>query len=251
MSIPAYWLRPPQKLSNEAGFHRFVWDLHYPPVPGIKPEYPIAAVYENTAPASTSPWVMPGKYTVVLTADGQKLTRELTIEMDPRVKTPTAGLQQQFDLSHQVYEDILALQPINDQVEQLRAQIKAQRAKSPSPADTAKLDAFGQKLDAFAGEGRRRRRRGNQQAPTLSSVRGSLMELFGVMQAVDATPTNQVAQAIPVLSNSTQTLVKQWAEIQKNDLPQLKSQLNISELPRLPEGAGAQPLGITINRDEE
>ena len=69
---------------------------------------------------------------------------------------------------------MLALQPINDQVEQLRAQIKAQRAKSPSPADTAKLDAFSQKLDAFAGAGGRRRR-GTQQAPTLSSVRGSLV----------------------------------------------------------------------------
>jgi photosystem II stability/assembly factor-like uncharacterized protein len=251
LSIPTYWPRPPQKFSNEAGFHRFLWDLHYPPVPGIKPEYPIAAIYENTAPASTSPWVVPGKYQVVFTANGQKLTRELTIEMDPRVKTPIAGLQQQFDLSHQVYEDILALQPINDQVEQLRAQIKAQRVKSPSPADAAKLDAFSQKLDAFAGAGSGRRRRGNQQAPTLSSVRGSLMELFGVMQDVDATPTNQVAQAIPVLRNSTQTLLKQWADIQKNDLPQLKSQLNISALPKLPEGTGAQPLGITTNRDEE
>jgi hypothetical protein len=220
-------------------------------MPGIKPEYPIAAIYENTAPASTSPWVVPGKYQVVFTANGQKLTRELTIEMDPRVKTPIAGLQQQFDLSHQVYEDILALQPINDQVEQLRAQIKAQRVKSPSQADAAKLDAFSQKLDAFAGAGSGRRRRGNQQAPTLSSVRGSLLELFSVMQDVDATPTNQVAQAIPVLRNSTQTLLKQWADIQKNDLPQLKSQLNISALPKLPELTGARPLGITTNRDEE
>ena len=219
-------------------------------MPGIKPEYPIAAVYENTAPASTSPWVMPGKYQVVLTANGQKSTRELTIEMDPRVKTPTAGLQRQFDLSLQVYEDILALQPINEQIEQLRAQLKAQRAKSPSSADTAKLDAFSQKLDAFAGaEGRRRR--GTQQAPTLSSVRGSLMELFSVLQDVDATPTNQAAQAIPVLHNSTQALVKQWAELEKTDLPQLKSQLKISELPKLPVGWAGQSLGTTSNRDEE
>ncbi len=203
LSIPAYWPRPPQKLSSEAGFHRFLWDLHYQPVSGIKPEYPIAAVYENTAPASTSPWAMPGKYQVVLTANGKKYTRDLTITMDPRVKTPMAGLQQQFDLSHQVYEDILLLQPINEQVEHLRAQLKAQKAKSPSPADAAKLDAFSQKLDAFAGaEGRRRR--GNQQAATLSSVRGSLMEMFSVLQDVDATPTDQVAQAIPVLHNSTQ-----------------------------------------------
>ncbi len=69
LPIPSYWLRPPQTLSSAAGLHRFVWDMHYAPVPGIKPEYPIAAVPENTAPAPTSPWVMPGKYSVVLTVE--------------------------------------------------------------------------------------------------------------------------------------------------------------------------------------
>ena len=29
LSIPSYWLRPPQNLSNQPGFHRFIWDLHY------------------------------------------------------------------------------------------------------------------------------------------------------------------------------------------------------------------------------
>ena len=250
LPIPTYWVRPPQMLANQPGFHRFLWDLHYPPVPGIKPEYPIAAVYQDTAPASTSPWAMPGKYQVVLTANGQKYTRELTVEMDPRVKTPIPDLQQQFNLSQQIYQDVLALQPINDQVEKLRAQLKAQRAMSPSPADAAKLDAFSQKLDAFAGtEGRRRR--GNQQALTLSSVRGSLFELFPVLQDVDAAPTTQTTEAVPVLHNSTQALLQQWAEIQKTDLPQLKSQLGISQLAPTPEGSLAPSQGITTNRDEE
>ena len=175
---------------------------------------------------------MPGKYQVVLTANGHKYTQPLTVTMDPRVKTSTAELQQQFDLSQQVYRDLLTLQPINEQVEKLRAQIKAQRAKSLSDADTAKLDAFTQKLDAFAGaEGRRRR--GTQQAPTLSSVRGSLFEIFSVLQDADVAPTPQAAKAVPVLSQSTQTLVKQWEELQKTELPQLKQQLGILAFPQV------------------
>ena len=250
LSIPTYWVRPPQKLSNQPGFHRFVWDLHYAPIPGVKPEYPIAAVYENTAPAYTSPWAMPGKYQVVLTANGKQYKQEFTIQMDPRVKTPVTDLQQQFNLSQQVYQDLLVLQPINDQVEKLRAQIKAQRAKSQSDADKAKLDAFTQKLDAFAGAGGRRRR-GTQQAATLSSVRGSLFEMFSVLQDADATPTPQATQAVPVLHNSTQELVKQWEEIQKTDLPQMKSQLGILALPVLPGGSITPSEGITTNRDED
>ena len=250
LSIPNYWVRPPQHLSIQPGFHRFMWDLHYAPIPGVKPEYPIAAIYKNTAPAFTSPWVMPGKYQVVLTANGQKYTRELEIVMDPRVKISTADLQQQLNLSQLVYEDLLQLQPISGQIEKLRAQIKAQRPKSPSPSDTAKLDAFSQKLDAFAGAEGRRRRRGTQQAPTLSSVRGSLFEMFSVLQDVDAAPTPQAAQAVPVLSQSTQTLLKQWEEIQKSDLPQLKSKMGITSLPQI---AGDLSLsgGITINKDDE
>jgi len=249
LAIPTYWPRRPQKLSNQPGFHRFVWDLHYPPVPGVKPEYPIAAVYENTPPASTSPWAMPGKYYVVLTANGKQYRQELTIEMDPRVKTPVADLQQQFNVSQQVYQDLLVLQPINDKVEQLRTQLKAQRAKSSSDADVAKLDSFTQKLDAFAGASGRRRR-GNQQAATLSSVRGSLFEQFSVLQDVDAAPTSQTAQAVPVLHDSTQAIVKQWEEIEKTDVSQLKSQLVLEDLPHL-EGGLPPSSGVTANRDEE
>ena len=250
LSIPGYWVRPPQKLSSQPGFHRFLWDLRYTPIPGIKPDYPIAAVYMNTAPAATSPWAMPGKCKVVLTANGQKYTRELEILMDPRVKTSIADLQQQFNLSQQVYQDLLTLQPINDQVERLRAQLKAQRAKSPSPADTAKLDAFSEKLDAFAGAEGRRRRRGNQQAPALSSVRGSLFELFSVLQDVDAAPTPQATQAVPVLNQSTQNLLKQWEGIQKTDLPQLKSQLGVAALPTV-QGEFTGSAAFTTNKDEE
>ncbi len=248
--IPSYWVRPPQHLSNQPGFHRFMWDLRYTPIPGIKPEYPIAAVYMNTAPAATSPWVLPGKYKVVLTANGQKHEQELTIAMDPRVKTPMSGLEQQFALSQQVYEDLLKLQPINEQVKQLRAQIKAQHAKSPSPAEAAKLDAFSQRLDAFAGAEGRRPRRGNQQSPTLASVRNSLFEVFSVLQDADVTPTPQAAQAAPTLSQSTQNLLKQWDEIQKSELPQLKSQLGIAALPQV---AGHSELseGVTTNQDED
>ena len=50
-------------------------------------------------PLPTSPWIMPGKYTVVLTVDGKKYTQSLRVQMDPRVKASMADLQKQFDLS--------------------------------------------------------------------------------------------------------------------------------------------------------
>ena len=107
LTIPRYWVRPPLRLSNEPGMHRFLWDMHYPPIPEEKPEYPMTAVVHHTPPEANSPWVMPGSYTVKLTANGQSYTQPLTVRMDPRVRTSLAGLTQQFTLSKQLYDDLL------------------------------------------------------------------------------------------------------------------------------------------------
>ncbi len=103
VNIPLYWIRPQQILSAKQGAHRFLWDMKYTPL-NIPVEYPMTAVIHNTAPVVTAPWVMPGNYTVKLTVKGKVYTQNLTIKMDPRVKTPIAQLQKQHDLSVICYE---------------------------------------------------------------------------------------------------------------------------------------------------
>ena len=215
LAVPAYWLRPPQHLSNAAGFHRFVWDMHYAPVPGIKPELPISAVYENTAPQPTSPWIMPGKYTAVLTVDGQKYSQALTVEMDPRVKTSLADLQKQFEMSNQVYEDLLALQPVIERADAARARLKTMREKATG-AEAAKLDALSKTLEAVAG-GERRRRRGPH-TDSLTGTRDSLLQLFTMLQEVDVAPTTQAAEQVPKLHASTAAVIEQWKEFEEKEL---------------------------------
>lgn len=103
LNIPLYWIRPQQMLSASAGAHRFLWDLHYKPL-DTPPSFPISAVYQNTAPNPTSPWVMTGNYTVKLTVNGQVFSQPLKIQMDPRVKTSAEKLKQIHDLSFICYE---------------------------------------------------------------------------------------------------------------------------------------------------
>jgi hypothetical protein len=104
VNIPLYWIRPQQILSDEAGAHRFLWDMHYQPL-NLPPDYPISAIYENTAPGPTSPWVMPGKYTATLTVNDKVYAQSFTVLMDPRVKTNLKDLKLQHDLSYQCYID--------------------------------------------------------------------------------------------------------------------------------------------------
>lgn len=102
-NVPAYWIRPQRILSTQPGMHRFVWDLHYPPVPAKTATYPIAAILHDTPRDASSPLAMPGNYTIRLTIDGRVITQPLTLQMDPRVTTPREGLAQQFAESMKVY----------------------------------------------------------------------------------------------------------------------------------------------------
>ena len=108
-NVPSYWIRPQQILSGTAGSHRFMWDMHYQPL-NVPPAYPISAIYMNTAPDPTSPWIMPGVYTARLTVDGKMYNQSFTVKMDPRVKTSIKDLQLQHDLSLICYKNILKCQ---------------------------------------------------------------------------------------------------------------------------------------------
>ena len=104
LNVPTYWIRPPQIPPAAAGMHRFVWDLRYTPPDALRGGYPMTAIDHNTPREPRGPIALPGEYTVKLTVDGKSFTQPLTVKMDPRVKTPPAGLKQQFDLAMKVVE---------------------------------------------------------------------------------------------------------------------------------------------------
>ncbi|OLE54316.1 MAG: glycoside hydrolase [Acidobacteria bacterium 13_1_20CM_3_53_8] len=227
LNIPTYWVRPPQMLSVEPGMHRFLWDMHYAPVPGVAPEYPISAVYRNTAPQPTSPWAMPGDYTVVLNANGRNYTQPLIIKMDPRVKTATADLARSFQLSKQLYDAWLQLQPISQRFTALTTGLANLQTRAGQRPVAAQIDALGKKLQELAAPGRR-----PGAAPSLS-VLTRLQTLFNVIQEVDAAPTPSVTAAVADTLRDSQTLIERWRNIQSQDIPALNRLLQDAGLPQV------------------
>jgi photosystem II stability/assembly factor-like uncharacterized protein len=84
LTIPSYWIRPPQFLSTGPGSHRFIWDLRYPPGMGKKGAYPMTAIFRDT-PGPQGAMVPAGQYLVKLTVDGRTHVQPLTVRPDPRV----------------------------------------------------------------------------------------------------------------------------------------------------------------------
>ncbi len=83
LTIATYWLRPPVVLPSEAGFHRFIWDLHGEPPKTVRRGFTMVAIIHDT-PSAQGAMAPPGVYTVRLTVDGTVLNQKLTLLSDPR-----------------------------------------------------------------------------------------------------------------------------------------------------------------------
>jgi hypothetical protein len=217
--------------------HRFLWDMRYTPLPGIRPSYPIAAIFQNTPPAPASPWVLPGKFTVKLTVDGQSYTQPLTVKMDPRVKTPLLGLQQQFTLSKQAYDDIVAASAALTQLRALRAQLAERRNAVGAGAVADAVAALDQKAESLTGRGGGPGGGGPPfggaagQQDTLAGVSGSLRTLMNLLQNADVTPTAQAVAGVGERHKVMTGLLSRWTTLKSKDLPDLNARLKSANLP--------------------
>jgi photosystem II stability/assembly factor-like uncharacterized protein len=220
LRIPSYWIRPPQSVSTKAGMHRFLWDMHYPPIAGVEPEFPISATYRNTAPQATSPWVLPGNYMVTLTVDGKTFTEPLKIAMDPRVKGSLADLQDQFDLSWRLYQLRLTLAPIGEEFGNIAEQLTKLKARAAERPDlTQKLEAFVQTLMKFGPPHPR------PGAPPSLFVLDSTTQLFDEIEVADAAPTAATKAAVADLETKAGPMMDAWQKLLESDLPPLNQQL--------------------------
>ena len=239
--VPAYWYRPPQALASNAGLHRFMWDMHYTPTAGGRGGLPISATPYNTVPAPTSPWVAPGTYTVRLTVKGKAYSQPLVVKMDPRVKTPAAGILQQSTLSKRLYDGIVEMQTASQQVRELRQLIGEIRPKAPqSLAQT--LAAFDETAAALAGAAPGGRGavpgggRGGASAPdTLLGASGAASQAMSLLQGADRTPT---AAVVALASDAAKALAAMRTKLTalKADLAKVNAQLKAAGLPEMTLG---------------
>ncbi|MDE3253294.1 MAG: glycoside hydrolase, partial [Bacteroidota bacterium] len=209
-NVPDYWIRPQQLLSADAGAHRFLWDMHYTRLEGPV-SFPMQAIYQNTAPAPNSPWVMPGVYTVTLRVNGEKISHPITVKMDPRVKTSMADLQKQYQLSMTCYQGIIkareVMQEVNSAQTDLRQKLAAGGDKQP------KLEAINKEVEKFASVARGGRRGGGNTEISFGGLSGAFSGLLGLLQESDMPPTTQTVTAVNQTEKSFANLVTEWNQV--------------------------------------
>jgi len=227
--IPLYWVRPSRKLSTEAGMHRWTWGLHYPAPAVTRRDYPISAVPHDTPRYPLGPTIVPGKYTVRLTVDGKSQTAPLTIKMDPRVKTPAAGLEKKFQaesrlarMLSQSTRAVLEGDSMTGQLGKLGSQAGSEVA----------IQSFRKKLGAVLGGS------GGFFAPpsaesSLHRVNSQAEALYQQIWQADAEPTTQQMQALASVEHDESDVLKRWNDLKANDLPALNRALQDAKQPAI------------------
>ena len=238
--VPAYWFRPPQALPVKAGINRFVWDLQYSPPSAFGHGFPISAIYKDTPLYPVGPPVMPGTYLVKLTVNGRTHSQSLSVKMDPRVKTTTEGLTQQFDLSlvayngmEKSYETVLEIRKLRDQISKLVDKV----GRGPLAES---LSALEKKAAAIGGEGR-----ADVSSPglpgggidvrnaNLTSLNNGFSSLLENLQSADVAPTASTVSAAAELQTTLAKLLQNWADLKTKDLIPVNDQLRGANQPIL------------------
>ncbi|MBN2638666.1 MAG: hypothetical protein JXR65_06220 [Bacteroidales bacterium] len=188
------WVGKTERLSSNAGMHRFVWNLRYPRPSALEYHYSIAAVWTDGAPIlPQGPLVMPGHYTVTLSINGKNYSQPLTIKMDPRVQVSKKDLAQQLQFALQV--DAL----LNKSV--------ALYNKIGRMEDKANLSAKTKKeLSDILRTGQ----------PHLSSIISGLTSLATSVQRADAAPVQGEMEVFSHYKNQVKELIDRWENIKNN-----------------------------------
>ena len=206
-SVPLYWAAPNIALSATAGMHRFIWDMRYDPIQGMTSESEANAVPHRTYFAATAPFAPPGSYTVRLTADGTTSAQQLTLVLDPRVKTSSAAMATIATLTRELYDDALAVHA---------AYVDARRMSDRlSAASDAQVKSLVDSIAPPMTTRPARRTFGAQaaSAPTLQSVQTSLMAAAMSMQAADVAPTARQLAAVEQARAQFKDVMTRWQKL--------------------------------------
>jgi photosystem II stability/assembly factor-like uncharacterized protein len=215
LNVPTYWVRPFHRLSGEKGFHRFVWDLHGEPPQVTEHSYPIAAIYKNTPRMPRGVYALPGMYRVELTVDGKQYSRKFEMQMDPRIKTSSAGLERQYELSSGLYEVMNKSAADLAQARQLLVRVKAAAEHADGPMKT-NLESAARDIDEVTrGEVR---------------ISRQAVRVYEVLQGTDNAPTSEGAAAAAEVSIEFKSLEAKWVTLKNVHLASLNRELHAAHL---------------------
>ena len=231
--LPLYWPAPQRGIGTGPGMHRVTWDMRYEPInpPDVGAQGDVeatGAVPHESVHNENAPWAPPGRYSVRLTVGGKRYTQPLALRLDPRVRTPVAGITALVRLTRGMDDGPVAAHTAYGEARALVAEL--------DKLSGAGVDAFKAQVESLAPAPRPRARgfffrRGPSGPPTLESVSTGMISAAMAMQGADVTPTAMEVAACDRARAQSVQVMPRWTRLKTAGLAAFNARRKAAGLP--------------------
>ena len=198
------------------GHNRFLWNRRLPGAP-------------NVLATDLEPWnrgdgamVVPGRYAVRLTVDGQSLTQSFEIERDPRIRTKVSDIKAQFTFLTEIIDKLGATNAMINDVDALLAQVALLSGRAKD-RDGVRDGAAGLRDELRAIRGALIDVHYSGAQLYGSGLHEKLNALFDTVDSGDFAPAQQTRDVYAVLAKQLDALAARWRRVQEKQLPALNA----------------------------
>ncbi len=227
------------RVTTDVGLNRFVWDLRH----SESVRFPGMILW---AGEMRGPRVVPGRYQVKLTIDGNTMTESFEVKADPRLGISAGDFAKQLELGLKIrdkvtetHNAIIQIRDVRKQVDDLLKRLAGQPSyKVINDAATA----LKQNL-ASVEESLYQTKNQSSQDPLNYPIRlnNKLAALGGVVQSADAAPTDQSYAVYDELVVQIDAQLARLAQIIKTDVPAFNQLVHDQNVPAVTVKPPAQP----------
>jgi photosystem II stability/assembly factor-like uncharacterized protein len=219
----------PPRVTTTAGLNRFIWNMHY----ADAATFPGLIMW---AAGTQGPRIVPGTYTVRLTANGQTQTQTFEVRKDPREATTPADFAKQLDLLLKIRDKVTETHNAIIQIRQVRAQLEdLQKRVQGQPSAQKIVDAargLNAKLTSIEEELYQTKNQSSQD-PLNFPIRlnNKLAALSGTVGGSDDAPTEQAYAVYEDITGKINAQLQKLDQVMKTDLPAFNKLVRDADIP--------------------
>ena len=191
--------------------NRFLWDMRYPDAA----RFPGLIMWAGNV---RGPQIVPGKYQVRLTVDGQSQTQPFTVKKDPRAPTTSEDFNRQFALALQIRDKLSEANQGVIRIRDAKRQLDPY-ASSENHAVAGAAKELAKKLTAVEQELYQTKNQSNQDPLNYPiKLNNKLAALGSVVAATDVAPTMQSTMVYEDLASQVNAQIAKLESLLKDDL---------------------------------
>jgi photosystem II stability/assembly factor-like uncharacterized protein len=203
-------------VAARAGVNRFVWNLRYPDVKHIED---IIVDYGTVSGMQ----LLPGTYTVRLTADGKSFTQPFTVVNDPRTSVTPTALQSQLAAWSQLRDHIDSTVDAAKDIETMQDQVNARIKQVKGQSYASRVENAGKPLHAKMEEIREALIEVHSHADEITlhypvKLYNMMLTLNGQLLTGDAAPTQSQMEQLKDLSGKVDAQLQKLRELENSDV---------------------------------